>query len=298
MKKLFQISLLAALLILLFAVPASAEQFKKIDAKYKGALKVSHAYIYKGPSKSTDRLLKKTFGSKVKLISQNEKWYKVSSGEVTGYMKKAAIVKYNKEKKHVALTFDDGPNGPTTKIALDALEKNKCRATFFVVGNRINSKNGKYLKRGISLGCEYGNHSYSHPKLTSLSSASIKSQISKTDAAVKKYTGSKTKLVRTPYGAHNKSVLSAIGKPNIFWSVDTLDWKYRDTSRLISYVPKNAKDGDIILMHDIHKTTVNATNQICKKLKAKNFEMVTVTELAAIKGRTLKKGTTYSSIKK
>ena len=99
--------------------------------------------------------------------------------------------------------------------------------------------------------------------------------------------------MRTPYGATNKKVLSVIGAPNIYWTVDTEDWKYRDTERLIKGVSQDAKDGSIILMHDIHESTAEAVERICKKLKKKDFEMVTVTELAAIKGTSLLNGTTY-----
>jgi peptidoglycan/xylan/chitin deacetylase (PgdA/CDA1 family) len=284
------------LLMLLVSLPVQAEDsFQEVSANMKGAVKVDSTMIYKESSKKSEVLQELTFGDKVNIKQESKTWYEVKKGSVRGYVRKTDVVKYDKTKKHVALTFDDGPGANTTGKVLDALEKYGCRATFFVVGSNINDKTGKLLKREAELGCEIGNHSYSHANLASLSSSAIKNQLAKTDKKVKKYTGKKPALCRTPYGAGSKTVLKAMGRPNILWSVDTLDWKYRNTKRLVSYVKKQAKDGSIILMHDIHKSTANAVDQICKNLKKANFETVTVTELSAIKGKKMKSAKSYGS---
>jgi peptidoglycan/xylan/chitin deacetylase (PgdA/CDA1 family) len=88
-----------------------------------------------------------------------------------------------------------------------------------------------------------------------------------------------------------------MNRPHILWSLDTLDWKYRDTERLIEVVRDSKEDGDIILMHDIHETTANAIDQICQDLIEDGYETVTVTELAAINGISLGNAT-YNSFKK
>jgi peptidoglycan/xylan/chitin deacetylase (PgdA/CDA1 family) len=148
--------------------------------------------------------------------------------------------------------------------------------------------------RQLELGCEIGNHTNSHTNLKELDSKKkIKKELKGTDDSIKAYTGETSTLVRTPYGATNKKVLSAIDAPNIYWSIDTEDWKYKDTDRLIKYVNKHAQDGSIILMHDIHETTVNAVDSILEKLTNNDFEMVTVTELFAINGTKPEKGVTY-----
>lgn len=219
-------------------------------------------------------------------------WYKVSDG----YVRKKDVVLYDKTKKHIALTFDDGPSKTNTKIVLDALEKHKAKATFMVVGQNVNKGTADLLKREVELGCEIGNHSYSHANFKKISQKKIKSELKKTDDAVKKYIGSKPTVIRTPYGASSKSVLKCFDRPNIFWSVDTLDWKYRDTDRLVKYVSKNAKDGGIVLMHDIHKSTAKAVDRILKSLEKQGFETVTVTELSAINNVPMKAGKTYSSL--
>lgn len=289
------IFLLSAILVFCFVLPVSAaEEFKKVSDNKNGAVKVSSALIYEEVSAKSQTLKKLKFGEKVAIKSLSENWYEVEKGDIKGFMKKNSVVMYNKTKKHVALTFDDGPNAKTTKKVLNALEKNKCRATFFLVGSNITKSTGSLLKKEKRLGCEIGNHSYSHPLLTKMSSSAVKKQFTRTNQKIKKYIGENATVCRTPYGASNKSVLKAAGSPHILWSVDTLDWKYRNTKRLISYVKGHAKDGDVILMHDIHNTTANAVDSICKELKKKGFETVTVTELAAIKGKKMNKGHTYS----
>ena len=295
-KKKRYLLILSLMLTVCCTLPVNAAaRFKKVPADMRGAVKVSSAAIREKKAGRSRALQKLRFGEKIRILGQSEKWYEIKKGSVKGYMKKSDVVMYNKEKKHIALTFDDGPGLKTTPKVLNALKKNKCRATFFLVGSSINSSTGNLLKREAKLGCETGNHSYSHPLLTGLGSAAVRSQFSRTNKNIKKYTGRTATVCRTPYGSSNVSVLGAAGCPHILWSVDTLDWKYRNTGRLISYVNSNARDGAIVLMHDIHMSTANAVDSICKNLKKKGYEMVTVTELAAIKGKTMRAGRTYYS---
>lgn len=199
------------------------------------------------------------------------------------------------DKKMVALTFDDGP-GPYTDAIVDCLKKNNGRATFFVLGERIDTYEDE-LVYAFKNGNEIANHSYSHPNLTTLSKSKIKSEISKTDEKVKKLTGASTSVLRTPGGATNSTVKDVCGKPIIFWSIDTLDWKHRNASKTVSTVMNNVKDGDIILMHDIHSPTKDAALQLIPKLRNAGYQLVTVSELARYKGYTMKNGTVYSSFR-
>lgn len=267
--------------------------FTKAGANLFAAVTVNNTYIYDYIDTESEKLKKLKFGSRIVLRYTSDKWVQVGNDKYRGYIPKNQVVIYNKKKKHVALTYDDGPNAETTPVVLKALMKNNCRATFFVLGNSIGKETGKLLKAGTSLGCEYGNHSWDHAQLTTLSEEAIASELSKTDELVKKYTGRIAPLCRAPYGAFNDTVLAIMNRPNIFWSKDSLDWKYRDTTNLIAYIKKKVKNGDIVLMHDIHPSTVNATDKICQYLLKKNFELVTVTELAAINGTPLKNGGTY-----
>ncbi len=279
--------------VLLAYHPIQASGSEKLSANMRVAVTKDTAPVHKEASKDTEVVETVTFGKRFDTTERTGNWYKVKGG----YIHKDNVVLYDKTKKHIALTYDDGPSKANTKTVLKALEKYNARATFMVVGQNVNSNTADLLKQELDLGCEIGNHSYTHANFKKIGLKKTKNEISKTDSAVKKYTGVTPTLIRAPYGSFTKSTLKSFTRPNIFWSVDTLDWKYRDSKRLIRYVTKNAKDGQIVLMHDIHKTTAKAADSILKNLTSKGYEMVTVTELSAIKGQKMKAGKTYSSFK-
>ena len=198
-------------------------------------------------------------------------------------------------KPMVALTFDDGPS-TYTKDILNQLEKYNAHATFFVVGNRVAS-NASTIKRAYDLGCEIGNHSWSHPQLSAISVKEMQNEISKTDEAVKKITGQTPTLLRPPYGAVDADVKAYAGKPLIHWSIDTLDWDHRNASKTISSVLNNVRDGSIVLMHDIYAPTRDAAVSLIPTLISRGYQLVTVSEMAAYRGVDLKNGTIYYSIR-
>lgn len=217
---------------------------------------------------------------------------------VAGNMSKESEVlsRYvNPNKKMVAFTFDDGPS-IYTKSIVDCLFKHNSAATFFVVGNRVNNYKD-VIAHTYKMGSELANHSFSHPLLTDLTKDGVKNQIKKTDNRIKAITGEKPVLMRVPYGGHNEMVRKAAGKPLIQWSDDTLDWKTRSKSATVKYVMSHVQDGDIILMHDIHEPTMQAALELIPKLRAKGYQIVTVSELAKYQGYTLKKGKAYSSFR-
>lgn len=201
----------------------------------------------------------------------------------------------DKKKKMVALTYDDGPSKDTPTI-LKVLKKNNSVATFFVVGNRLSSYKST-VEKAYEQGCEIANHTYSHQILTRLGAAGIKSQISKTNKAVKRITGESPKVLRTPGGATNSSVKSVAGMPIIYWSIDTLDWKTRSASKTVRAVLNHVKDGDIVLMHDLHHCTAVASKTIIPKLVKKGYQLVTVSELAECRG-SMKDGRVYYNFRK
>lgn len=201
----------------------------------------------------------------------------------------------DKKKKMVALTYDDGPSRDTPTI-LKVLKKYNSVATFFVVGNRVSSYKST-VKKAYEQGCEIANHTYSHQILTRLGTSGIKSQISRGNNAVKKITGKSPKVLRTPGGATNGTVKKAAGMPMIYWSIDTLDWKTRSASKTTSAVLNHVKDGDIVLMHDLHHCTAVASKTIIPKLVKKGYQLVTVSELAECRGG-MKKGKVYYNFRK
>ncbi|SDC11755.1 Peptidoglycan/xylan/chitin deacetylase, PgdA/CDA1 family, partial [Raineyella antarctica] len=182
--------------------------------------------------------------------------------------------------KCVALTFDDGP-GPYTSRLLDTLDAQNVQSTFFVVGQNV----GNYPsteQRAFRNGNEVMNHSWSHPDLTTLSYSSIVSQLSSTSNVIQSTVGKRPSLMRPPYGAYNSTVTSISrdqGMAVITWSVDTLDWKYRDSAYVRNAAVANTTSGSIVLMHDIHPTTVDAVPGIISDLKARGYVLVTVTDL-------------------
>ncbi|MDY4894163.1 MAG: polysaccharide deacetylase family protein, partial [Agathobacter sp.] len=198
--------------------------------------------------------------------------------------------KIDKNKKMVALTYDDGPSIYTPKL-LDTLEKYDAVATFFVVGSRVSQYSGT-IKREFNLGCEIGNHTYDHKTITRISSSELKKQISKTNAAVKKVTGGNPVVMRPPGGGINSTSKSNLGMPAIIWSVDTLDWKTRSSSQTTSAVLNHVHDGDIILMHDLHSAACDAAATIVPTLIDRGYQLVTVSELAECRGG-MKKNQSY-----
>ena len=196
------------------------------------------------------------------------------------------------EKPRIALTFDDGP-GPRTSELLAQLEKYNAHATFFMLGQKVPSY-PDVIKKMKSIGCELGNHSYDHADLSKLDPAGIQSQMSRTNDGIRNITGSGATLMRPPYGAINSTVAANAGLPMILWNIDTLDWKTRNAQSTIDAVMSKVKDGDIILMHDIHTETVDAALKLIPKLQSEGYQLVTVSELAAAKGKHLLNGNTYT----
>lgn len=173
---------------------------------------------------------------------------------------------------YVALTFDDGPNPSNTTTLLNALKQNGLRATFFNLGQ--NAQNYPSLVRDqVSAGMWVGNHSWSHPHMTQLSSSQMSSEITRTQQAIQSATGSAPKLFRPPYGETNstlKSIEAQNGLTEVLWSVDSQDWNGASTAQIVAAAGR-MQNGDVILMHDQYQTTVQAIPQIAQNLKSRGL---------------------------
>jgi len=182
-------------------------------------------------------------------------------------------------KKMVAITYDDGPHGVYTKQLLDILEKNGAVATFFEVGQNLQIA-PEQLIRADKMGCEIGSHTWSHANLETSSRDKITEQIEKADDEFESVLGFKPKTLRPPYGAVGDNLFDICDKGLIGWSVDTEDWRYRDAQKVIASV-KNQKnlDGDVILMHSLYKSTVEASEYLIPWLIENDYQLVTVSEL-------------------
>ena len=183
----------------------------------------------------------------------------------------------NSGGKVIALTFDDGP-GPYTAQLLDILDQHGAKATFFLIGSKVSAQ-ADVLRRMHSRGHQLGNHSWSHPELPKLSVDQIAGEIDRTNEAIRQAAGVKPNILRPPYGAVNGVVLEQLrarGMSSILWSVDTRDWADRNSDIVCSRAVAGAHPGAIILMHDIHQTSVNAVPCILSALKQQGYSFVTV----------------------
>jgi peptidoglycan/xylan/chitin deacetylase (PgdA/CDA1 family) len=192
----------------------------------------------------------------------------------------------------VALTFDDGPRRSTTTQLLDGLAQRGVKATFFLIGEQIPGSED-LVERMEEEGHQVGIHTYDHVRLTALNDADFAAQVDRTRALLKDLVGREDFPLRPPYGAVDAGVESRAGAPLILWSVDPEDWKDKNTDRIVSHVVQNAKDGDVILLHDIYATSVEAALQIVDALHQKGFLFVTVDELARQRHVELTAGTVY-----
>ena len=182
-----------------------------------------------------------------------------------------------KHMKMVALTFDDGPDPKTTPQALDILKKYGVKATFFMVGQNI-AGNEAIVKRVHNEGHQIGIHTWDHPVLTKLPLESAQKEILDTQTAINNVIGIKPTITRPPYGAINATIQNSVDQSFIMWNVDSLDWKTRNTKAIMQEIAKT-QPGSIILMHDIHQTSIDALPSVLEYLKSNGYTLVTVDEL-------------------
>ncbi|MCF6469103.1 polysaccharide deacetylase family protein [Nonomuraea sp. MG754425] len=183
--------------------------------------------------------------------------------------------------KCVALTFDDGPGEHTWRL-LDMLGSRDVKATFFVVGQMVAAdKGGHLVRRIVNDGHEIGNHSWSHPALAGLPLEAVRKELEHTGEIVRRLTGVQMRVMRPPYGSTDDDVAAETrreGLAQILWNVDTMDWRDR-VSAVVARRAGKATPGSIVLMHDIHRSTVDAVPEILDTLGRKGFTFVTVSEL-------------------
>ncbi|GGE29528.1 polysaccharide deacetylase family protein [Streptococcus himalayensis] len=182
-----------------------------------------------------------------------------------------------KDRKLVALTFDDGPSPETTPQALEILAKYHAKATFYMLGKKV-AGNEKLIKQVKAAGHEIGNHSWNHPQLTAIPLNQAVQEISDTQAALQAVIGEAPRTMRPPYGSINQAVQNAVNVSFMLWDVDTLDWKTHNTAAIMREVRKT-QPGSVILMHDIHQTTIDALPSVLEYLKENGYTFVTVSEL-------------------
>ena len=198
-----------------------------------------------------------------------------------------------KNEKYVALTFDDGPSGRFTRRLLDGLAKRDAKATFFLCGYRI-AQYPKETQRIFDEGHEIALHGYSHDCMTPMSRRQIAKELSDTKALLPE--GCKALWLRPPGGCCSDGVRQVAEVTNLSildWSVDPRDWATRDTAAVGRFVVERIQDGDVVLLHDMSDSSVDAALAIIDELQSQGFRFVTVSELVKIRDITVKPGKTY-----
>ena len=196
--------------------------------------------------------------------------------------------------KYVALTFDDGPSGKYTRALLDGLYDRGAKATFLLCGYRIKDY-PDLAQRILDEGHEIGYHGYTHDPMKTMSRRQIAQELMDTQALLPQ--GCRPAFLRPPGGFRSDAVTQvaeARGLAILHWSVDPHDWKIHDKQAIEQAVLNQVKDGDIILLHDMSSQSVEAALDIVDALTDQDYEFVTVSELARLRGIRPKPGTVYA----
>ena len=195
--------------------------------------------------------------------------------------------------KYVALTFDDGPSGKYTRALLDGLYDRGAKATFLLCGYRIKDY-PDIARRIVEEGHEIGYHGYSHDTMRSMSRRQIAQELMDTAALLPE--GCRPVFLRPPGGFSSDAVLQvaqARGLAVLHWSVDPKDWEIHSEQAIEKAVLEQVEDGDIVLLHDITTASVKSALSIVDALMKQDYEFVTVSELARLRGLRPRPGNVY-----
>lgn len=198
------------------------------------------------------------------------------------------------EPRYVALTFDDGPRRETTEALLDGLRERGAAATFFVVGERL-AGNEDLVRRMAAEDHQVGNHTWDHVRLQGDTPAHQLAEIQQTENALSELLGGSGYWLRPPYGLIDPEMQTQITVPMVQWSVDPRDWESRDAEKVVRAVLADVEPGDIILLHDIYQTSVEAALEIVDTLSAQGYWFVTVEELLSLNDIHPESGVLYRS---
>ena len=194
-------------------------------------------------------------------------------------------------QKIIAFSFDDGPSQYTDRI-LEALVKYDAKATFFMVGYNLD-----YYKDQVvnvyNAGCQIGNHTTKHDNLKKGSKDQIKKWVFDNEKHINEIVPVGEIVVRPPYGEHNETVRSVVDRPMFNWSVDSRDWETRDAASIVKQIKQDAKDGYIILMHDIYEPTAEAVEIILPWLISEGYQVTCISNMFEARGEETENGHVY-----
>lgn len=191
----------------------------------------------------------------------------------------------DRTKKYIALTFDDGPVSANTPRLLDMLSRRNVKATFYVIGERAQS-HPNIIRRIVNEGHEVGNHTWGHPNLQNLSDAQVRSELNRTRDAIVSASGVQPRTMRPPYGSlsarQREWIFREYGYPTVMWDVDPLDWKKPGSSVVANRLIKGTRNGSILLVHDLHGSSVDAMPQTIDTLLRQGYQFVTVSQMISL----------------
>lgn len=196
--------------------------------------------------------------------------------------------------QYVALTFDDGPSGRFTRRLLAGLEERQVQATFLLCGYRLEIY-PELAQQIHDAGHEIGLHGYTHKNMATLSRKALQKELDDTRALLPN--GCEAVFLRPP-GGSSTSLVSQVATQKdlalLMWSVDPRDWSVHDAAAVEAAVISQVQDGDVILLHDLSDSSVDAALSIIDRLQHEGFQFVTVSQLASLRGVSPQPGKTYT----
>lgn len=197
--------------------------------------------------------------------------------------------------KYVALTFDDGPSGRFTRVLLDGLEARNAKATFLLCGYRL-EQYPELAERMVKEGHEIGLHGFSHDCMGCMCRETLRKELEKSKVLLPKNCA--PGFLRPPGGSISENVrreAETEGLAILTWNVDPRDWAVHNATQVQKAVLDKVKDGDVVLLHDMSDSSVEAALKIVDALQSRGFQFVTAGELARIRGVVPNPGEVYSS---
>lgn len=200
-----------------------------------------------------------------------------STGLTTQITDSRAVEGQQEEPGKLALTFDDGPSEYTLDLSR-GLKERGVQATFFLLGENMDGHR-KEVEQLVEDGHLLGNHSYHHVQLDRISLEEARDEVEETNRRMEEWIGIRPIYVRPPYGSWSRELEKSIEMIPVFWNVDSLDWKLQDKDRIVAYVMEQVEDGDIILMHDGYKSSVEAAFALTDRLQKEGFVFTTAEKM-------------------
>jgi len=197
---------------------------------------------------------------------------------------------------YIAITFDDGPSGAVTEAFLEELERHGAACTFFVCGYRMEDFPTD-LSAYAAHGHELGVHGWSHQYLRGLDAPTLQTELANTAQLITELSGTRPVWLRPPGGFYDEAVCTAAAELDLsiaLWNVDPEDWNHRSYEQIVSHILSNVDDGDVVLLHDIFDVSRAAALEIIDTLRARGYELVTLSTLAPLKGDAAEAGAVYS----